>query len=171
MRQDGLRAVLSVGLCGGLAQYLCCGDVVVATDVLDGTAPARRRHAAIPDSKLAASTGSVISVDRVAVTPAEKLDLHATGAIAVEMEALAVADCAASAGIPFYCIRAVSDTAADSLPLNFNDYRDRDGRFDRTAIARAALLRPRLAAGLLQLNQRCKQAARQLGDYLAACRF
>ena len=34
---------------------------------------------------------------------------------------------AAEWGVPFYCVRAVSDTASEDMPLDFNLYRDSEG--------------------------------------------
>ena len=68
----------------------------------------------------------------VAVTPSGKVAMRKqTGAIAVEMESALRCFCdgAAEWGVPFFCVRAVSDTAADSLPLDFNQFRDAEGRF------------------------------------------
>jgi hypothetical protein len=88
------------------------------------------------------------------------------------MEAAAVARKAAEWGVPFHCVRAVSDTAQDDLPLDFNLYRDAEGRFSRTRIALAALGRPftRVPA-LLRLDRNCRIASESLGDFFANCRF
>ena len=88
------------------------------------------------------------------------------------MESAAVARKAAEWGVPFRCVRAVSDTAAEDMPLDFNLYRDADGRFSRTRIALAALARPFTAIpALLRLDRNCRIAAESLGDFFADCRF
>jgi hypothetical protein len=109
----------------------------------------------------------------VAITSQEKKILRAsTGAIAVEMESAAVERAAAAREIPFYCIRSVSDTAQDDMPIDFNAYRDPDGRFSRGRIAMAAAAHPftRVPA-LLRLERNCQLAAEALGDFFADCRF
>jgi adenosylhomocysteine nucleosidase len=142
---DGL---ISTGFCGALDPALRVGDIVVGG-------------------------GKVFTLDRVAVTAEEKRDLRArTGAVAVDMEAAAVSRKAAEWGVPFYCIRAVSDTAYEDMPLDFNLYRDAEGRFSRSRIALAALARPfRRVPSLLRLDRNCKFAAEALGEFLADCRF
>lgn len=162
------RAVLSTGFCGALDPALGRGDVFVADSVHTGQhtysalpAPSQKRHA----------RGALLSVDRVAVTTEEKRALLAAGALAVEMEAAAVARQAERCDIPFYCVRVVSDEAAERMPLDFNQYRDREGRFSRARIAAAALLRPSAIAALLRFDARCRQAALSLGEFLADCRF
>ena len=162
-----IAALVSIGFCGGLDPSLAPGDVFVANEVL-GVGPAL-----IPDgASKAYQTGCLISTDRVAITPAEKAELRRTGASAVEMEAGAIAGFAKQEKIPFYCIRVITDTANESLPLDFNRMRGADGRFSRARILAAALRRPGvLIPELVRLNKRCKSAATALGDFIADCRF
>jgi adenosylhomocysteine nucleosidase len=160
------RAVVSAGLCGALSPELRVGDVVIADEVRNGS---ESWKASRPASAPPAAAVRAVSIDRVAATAREKRSLGAAGI--VEMEAAAVARAAARARIPFYCIRAVSDTAAEDLPLDFNAYRDEDGRFSRARIAAAVLLRPHRIPSLLRFDRNCREAARRLGDYLVNCRF
>ncbi len=166
--QQGLQsranvsAIISTGFCGALDPALRVGDVVVGTigQVPAGPSPGFK-------------TGEILSTDRVTSTSAEKSALRArTNAIAVEMESAAVAQKAAEWSVPFYCIRSVSDAAADDMPLDFNLYRDAEGRFSRPRIAMAALARPftRVPA-LLRLERNCQLAADALGDFFADCRL
>ncbi len=137
--------IISTGFCGALDPALKVGDIV------------REIH----------------TIDRVAVTASEKRALReATGAPAVDMESSALAAKAAEWDVPFHVIRAVSDVATEDMPLDFNLYRDSDGRFSRSRIAMAALAKPfsRVPA-LLRLDRNCRVAARSLGDYFAHCRL
>ncbi|MBI5280348.1 MAG: hypothetical protein HY858_01610 [Candidatus Solibacter usitatus] len=170
LRQARPRALLSTGFCGGLDPALAPGDVFVASRILAPSssreffplpAPSARPHAA----------GNLISIDRVAVTSAERRTLSQSGGRAVDMEAAAVAGAAERYETPFYCIRVVSDTAGEEMPLDFNRYRDAAGRFSRGRIVAAALLRPASIPGLWRLDARCRRAAVNLGDFLADCRF
>jgi adenosylhomocysteine nucleosidase len=134
--------ILSVGFCGALDPALRVGDIVGAEGVL--------------------------TADRVAVTAAEKCLLREqTRASAVEMEAGAVEAKARDWGVPFSCVKVVSDTAAEDLPLDFNKFRDADGRFSRGKIALAALGRPSTMRGLIRLDRNCRLAAEKLGEFLA----
>lgn len=117
------------------------------------------------------STGSLISLDRVAASAREKKELRALGAETVEMEAAAVARHAERCRIPFHCVRVVSDAALEDLPLDFNRYRDGEGRFSLRRIVTAALLRPAAWPGLLELGSHSRRAVQRLGDFLADCRF
>jgi len=68
-------------------------------------------------------------------------------------------------------VRVISDEAGERMPLDFNCFRRRDGRFSKRRIALAALVRPRLWQPLMKFHQRCQVAAGHLGDFLADCRF
>jgi adenosylhomocysteine nucleosidase len=150
--------ILSIGFCGALDPALRIGDIVVSGEVPKG---------------LGASfvQGGVVSVDRVAFTAREKRDLRAaTGAAVVEMESAAVAQKAREWKVPFGCVRVVSDIAEEDLPLDFNRYRDADGRFERMRIARAALGSPfTVLPRLVRLDRNCRRAAERLGEFLANC--
>lgn len=141
-RKRDVDLIVSVGFCGALDPALRVGDIVDAE--------------------------RVFTADRVAVTAVEKRILRKqTGADAVEMEAGAVEAKAREWGTPFHCVKVVSDTAADDLPLDFNKYRDSEGRFSRVRIAFAALRRPSALAGLMRLDKNCRRAAEELGAFLA----
>ncbi len=94
--------VISTGFCGALDPALRVGEIV-----RDG----------------------IWTEDRVGVTAEDKRRLRQqTGARVVEMEFAAVSAKAAEWGVPCKAIRVVSDTALEDLPLDFNRYRDGDGR-------------------------------------------
>lgn len=157
-----VSGIVSTGFCGALDPSLRVGDIAI-----DSGATLPRKYRA------AARVVKILSTDRVAATSGEKLALREkTGAGAVEMEAAAVARKAAAWGVPFYSIRAVSDTAAEDMPLDFNRYRDGEGRFSRSRITLAALARPFTAIpALLRLNRHCHMAAESLGDFFADCQL
>jgi adenosylhomocysteine nucleosidase len=147
-----VTGMISTGFCGALDPELRIGDIVIERPGADPT---------------------FHSIDRVAVTASEKADLRAkTGAAAIEMESAAVSRKAGEWEVPCYCVRSVSDIASEDLPLDFNLYRDGEGRFSRSRIALAAMARPFTAVpALLRLNRNCKLAARTLGDFFADSRF
>lgn len=158
--KKNVDGMISTGLCGALDPALRLGDVVVS-----GGALIAARAQFVP--------GAVHSIDHVAVTAAEKRTLrNQSGAIAVDMESAAVERKAAEWNVPYLCIRAVSDRAGDTLPLDFNRYRNARGDFSRTRIALAAIARPfTVMPQLMEFDRNCRRAVDTLGDFLADCRF
>jgi adenosylhomocysteine nucleosidase len=107
----------------------------------------------------------------VVATIEEKKRLRASGAV-VEMEAAGVAARAAKHGLPFFCIRAVLDGAEEGFAVDYEALKNKDGRFSRPRILRAALARPwALLPELIRLERHGRVAARALGDFVADCRF
>ena len=158
------EAVVSTGFCGALDEGLGVGDVVVGDEGGPGGPP----QAWGP----APHRGRIVTVDHVVRTAEEKRKLRATGAVAVEMEAAGVAESALARGIPFYCVRAVTDLAGESLANDFGAALRSDGHFDTITVLTGALRHPSVRVPeLLRLRSRCKRAARVLGDFFAVCGF
>lgn len=165
------QALASVGFCGALVPDLGPAAVVAATELILPDQD-RRLPASAPRCSLPHRRGPVISVDSVVQTAEEKSALARTGAIAVEMEAAAVAERARVWGVPFYCIRSVTDLAGESFKLDLNAARDACGRLSDLRILRAALADPASRMPeLYKLYRRSRMAARALGDFIAACEF
>jgi len=159
-------AIVSTGFCGALSPRLRIADLVAANQIIAGD----QIYASHPIKGPWA--GSVRSISYVARTAEEKRALASEGAIAVEMEAAGVAAKALRHSIPFYCVRAVTDLAGETLANDFNKALRSDGHFDTICILRVALLHPatRLPE-LIRLRKRCVLAARALGDFFADNRF
>jgi adenosylhomocysteine nucleosidase len=154
--KNSVDGILSTGLCGALDPALRVGSGDAALE-----SPARFVR------------GAVHTADRVIGTAKEKRMLrHQTGAVAVDMEAAAVQAEATERKVPFLCVRVVSDTAGDTLPLDFNRYRNARGDFSRSRIALAAVAHPfTVLPQLMEFDRNCRRAADALGDFLADCRF
>jgi len=164
-QNEDMDALVSIGFCGGLRPSLGACDILVATEV-NGVAPPL-----LPATQKPFKSGTLLSIDRVVSTAAEKAVL-AHSADAVEMEAAAVADRAKRYHVPFYAVRVVTDTSEESFPLDFNAMRTSDGHFSRAKILAAALQKPAtVIPDLIKLNKRTKRAAQVLGDFLADARF
>ncbi len=162
-------AVISTGFCGALDPGLRAGQVFVAEVVADDD---RQYPTQLPQAMRGFRSGKLVSRDRVVVSAAEKRELAATGAAAVDMESVAIAERACAAGRPFYAVRVVLDCAGESFTLDFNRLRDSEGRFSRWKICRAALRRPLAGvAELVRLERRGQAAARALGEFIGDCRF
>jgi adenosylhomocysteine nucleosidase len=164
-----LEAVINTGYCGALDPALKVGDIVLAEQVLD---LATNEHFPCAEMPGHASCGIVLSQDRIANDATEKQRLFTqTGARAVEMEAAGVAARSKRAGLPFHCIKVISDVATESFGLDLNRMRTKEGRVARGKIIVHALVRPNLVPGLLRLKRRTDKVAQGLGEFLVSCRI
>ncbi len=163
-------AVVSTGFCGALDEQLRPADVVVATAIRSGH---RSLTAAAPiRATKPYHQGVICSIDHVARTAAEKRQLRAGGACAVEMEAAGVAERAQAAGLPFYCVRAVTDMAGENMTNDFNTALRGDGHFDTMLILKGLLRHPSARIPeLVRLAVRSVRASRSLGDFFVGCGF
>lgn len=147
VEEQGVVALVSFGLCGGLAPWLTPGTLVVADTVLtDDEAPYATDgpwRRALLDRLPGAVTGPVLGLDRVVTSVAEKAELHdTTGALAVDTESPGVASVAARLGLPFMVLRAVADPADMALPRAALVGVRSDGRVAVGAALAAALRHP-----------------------------
>jgi nucleoside phosphorylase len=151
--------VFSCGFAGALAADLNIGDVVFETN-----------DAAMAENLLHAGARAVRfhGADRVAVTALEKASLRTrTQADAVEMESNIICPACAQAGIPSATVRAISDTAPEDLPLDFNRLMTADSRLSGFKLMLALLQAPQRIPALLRLGNHSALAARQLAAVLA----
>ena len=162
------EALVSTGFCGAVTPELAVADVVVATEgASDGC-----RYPSLPVTGARAHRGMVRTIDHIAGSREERAGLYAGGAAAVEMEAAEAAERAQMYGLPFYCIKVVTDLAEESLSNDYNRALRSDGHFDTIILLRGALRHPLARIPeLLRLRGRCVRAARVLGDFFADCRF
>ncbi len=170
-RRPSFSRILSVGLCGALHPDYKVGDVFAASEVVDEAGG--RFPAAPPRASRPFHQGVLVSIDRVAQTATEKQQLRRRYlADAVEMEAAAVAARARRAGLPFHCVRVVSDAAAEDFRIDLNAARSPDGRFCFKKVVLSALKKPWVSfPELLRLVRVSRRAAGRLGDFLAECQF
>ena len=163
-----LCGVVSAGWCGALDPALRVGQVVVADRVMSDSGS--EEYEARPVAGRA-TTGPVLTVDHFVATAEEKRRLRQRGAVAVEMEAAAVAAEARRMAIPFFCVRAVSDVAEKTFRVDFNRARLPGGQFSTLRAAAAAGFSPGRWRELLQTWRDARTAAESLGEFLGSCRF
>ncbi|MFI0774382.1 1-hydroxy-2-methyl-2-butenyl 4-diphosphate reductase [Streptomyces sp. NPDC021212] len=131
-RAQGVRtAVVATGFCAGLAPGMHPGDLVVADETRDPAghtpchgsrilAEALARHARRAGGAGRTGTGTVhigpVVGSNHVVRGAERADLHATGAIAVDMESAATLRSAVRAGArPVAAVRVIVDAPEHEL--------------------------------------------------------
>ena len=87
------------------------------------------------------------------------------------MEASSVAAVAEEQGLPFFCIRAISDLAAEDMPVDFNRALRSDGSLSAWSVFGQALLTRGRWSRLMRLRRDSAAAARSLGRCLRRCEF
>jgi adenosylhomocysteine nucleosidase len=96
----------------------------------------------------------------------EKLRLSETYAASlVDMEAAAIARLAQMRGIPFYCLKGVSDPLNARLP-DFNRFIGPDGQLKTALFVLDALVKPWYWPALLQMGENSKKASQSIADAL-----
>jgi adenosylhomocysteine nucleosidase len=120
----GALSLMSFGLAGGLDPALAAGTVVLPDEVIsrDGsrysTSAGWREHLRRAIAGRRPMTAGILlsssqPIDAIADKAAAFRD---TGAVAVDMESVAIAQVAAVHDLPFIAVRVIVDTAADVLP-------------------------------------------------------
>ncbi len=150
--------IVSVGICGGLRDGLNVGDLVVPSEVVT----ADRQFWKCEPIALPA-TGRLLSVNRIVSSVEEKRRLHIEHAAdIVDMEAASIAAICAEHNIPFAAIKAISDTATDSLPIELEQIAP-NGHVRIGKLLLAMAKRPSLIADLLRLQRTTSLAIGSLG--------
>jgi adenosylhomocysteine nucleosidase len=164
MREAPLNTLVSLGWAGALSCGLQPGDAYVVNEVVDGASgeafptqsPARQGNA--PPFKL-------VTIDHVALAVEKKRLGQSYQAVLVDMEAVTVARFARSQGIPFYCLKAVSDTATEVLP-DFSRYTDTQGQLQLAALLAHVAIRPRYWPGLARIGKNGRKGAYAMASAL-----
>lgn len=190
LRRSRPDRILTIGYAGALAPGLAVGDLVVVRRALlcledgggcplpevnlDGSWDLKGVDALAAIAQCAGlrhAVGDTLTSPYVFGEPAQKRLLHSRfGASLVDMETAALARAAANAGIPFGCVRVVSDSLEDDFlaPFSYDPRAGVAGRFVRAAgagkwTARYSGWRERSAAARAQLERYMRAYAACLG--------
>lgn len=144
----GITSLASWGVAGALDASLACGDVLIAERVRyrddDAGFAADVDHNARLTRKLAGALpvrhGVLWSALQPVATSLEKRALaERTGALAVDMEAAAVAAVAARAQLPFIAVKAICDPLAREIPPRIAHALDAGGGVSRALLSSVVL--------------------------------
>jgi adenosylhomocysteine nucleosidase len=170
--------LIALGVAGALSRDLGEGALVVAEQVMrEGGEPGTPLYAdeALVEGATRATGGRrgvVVTAARIADTVAEKQRLLGlvvpAGSAVVDLESADYIGAAARAGIPWIVLRAVSDTADESLPGLLNRSRDEGGAVRRGSVVRGLLGDPGALPALLGLRRRVQLGAEVLSRATAA---
>ncbi len=155
-----IDAVCSVGWAGALDGAIRAESVLRASLVIDTKTGERFRPADSQSDWPLLTTTTWVADER------EKQRLAASyGAELVDMEAAAIARIALGKGIPFYCVKAISDDADAQLP-NLNPFVAESGRLKMMPFLAHVAVRPGSWPGLMKLGRHSSAAAKNLAEAL-----
>jgi len=159
--EDGgpIDLILSIGWAGALTSECAAGQAYNCAGVYDACTGERFNCDA------GAGTEWLVTSPRVA-DEAEKRRLASTyKAALVDMEAAGIARLATMRGLPFYCIKGVSDPLDAKLP-DFNRFIDPNGQFRTPKFVLFALLRPWIWPSLIQMGENSRKASQSIAERL-----
>jgi adenosylhomocysteine nucleosidase len=157
--------VVSAGVCGALSPALGEGALVVPELVVTARG---ERFATAPLPTLAAS-GTLCCTAALVQTASDKTRLWVeTGAVAVDLESGPILAWARDVGGAAAVVRAVSDTAGQSVPPELAAAVAADGTLSPSRAVRAALARPAVLGRALSLRRGTASALAAVARALAA---
>jgi len=170
---EGARAVLSIGVSGGLDPILAPGDLLLGETVRFPSGAAYTPDAALVQSLVEAAPNAravlLYGSDEIVVDAAGKSHLfNAYGAAAVDMESHAVAKAAMETGTTMIAIRAIADPADRAMPPAALNAVAPDGSTRVMKTLGAALRDPKQFPALMKLGADSEAALKTLRRDLGA---
>lgn len=162
------RWVISAGFSGGLRPDLQIGDVVIGNSIVDRAGQELRIDVRMaPDAQRGWHVGRLVMVDEIVRTVADKQRLaERSGALAVDMESLAVAQKCAENHVRFLAVRAISDDLSADLPPEVMSVFGGTGSLRAGVIAGAVWKRPGSIKDMWRLRERAVSASERLAVFL-----
>jgi adenosylhomocysteine nucleosidase len=160
--------IVSAGFSGALQTGMKLGDIVVADSIVDASGVGATIDLKMPANPAAGlHVGKLLMLDRIVPTVAEKKSLgEQFGAIAVDMESLAVAKICREAKTKFLAVRVISDDLSADLPKEILSVVNSSGTVRWGAIAGAIFKRLGSAQDLWRLREQATGAAERLATFL-----
>ncbi len=150
--------LISAGLAGSLRESVPVGSVIFPTKVL--------RVGDEQTFTIDGGEGTLVSVQSVASLDAKRELANKYSAVAVDMEAAAVAEVAKARGVRCVAVKAISDDLVSELPP-VHRFIDDKGEFHTAKFAIHAALRPALWPQIAKLRRDSEKAIKALCDTLA----
>lgn len=161
------KLIIFAGFAGALTESLKVGDVLLAEEIADAHGHVWRTTWPVewPGGRWTPPLhrGRLLTVDQLLATPEEKRR-HGEQfqACAVDMESAVFAERCTKAGVPFACVRAISDDVATPLSPALASVLS-GGSASPWRLVKALARNPGLLPELLRLARDTKLAATQLG--------
>lgn len=158
---QGVHALVSLGISGGLIAGLATGDLILADALILATqelksdaAWMRQGSVVLQKQGLILHSGRLVSVVDAVLSPNDKVDLaKETGAIAVDMESAAVAHVAELTGLPYLALRSICDTVSQEVGLDPARILTKEGRVHAIRLIAEIARKPSLLLALPRLGK------------------
>lgn len=160
--------VLSAGFSGALHPDLELGNIVVANSIVDASGEELRVDVKMtPDPERGWHVGRILMTDEIVRTVEEKRQFaDETGALAVDLESLAVAQVCQQTNTRFMAVRAISDDLSTDLPPEVMSVFGGTGSLRAGAIAGALWKRPSSMKDMWRLRENAQRASERLARFL-----
>ena len=153
--------VISTGWAGALREEFLPGHAYDVSTIIEARTGERFVAACPPDDCCLVTSSRVAGAG-------EKKRLAATyEAALVDMEAAGVARLAKMRGVPFFCVKGISDGPSDQLP-DFNSFISHNGQFLLARFILLAVLHPGYWPALMRMGENSRKAAQSIGEALLA---
>lgn len=157
MRNYRPQVLISAGMAGALVNGLQVGSVITPNIVIDAATGKEHRSES--------GEGVLVTAVEVASSISRQALADRFHAVAVDMEAAAVAEVARQEGITFRCVKAISDDAAFEMPP-LNRFINQQGRFQSASFTFWLLAHPKYWRRTLILARNSSYAAEILCNWL-----
>lgn len=158
-KDGGVDVAVSVGWAGALREQVAAGRAYRVSGVVDARTGERFPASAWPGDCW------LVTASRVAHEMEKRRLAAIHGADLVDMEAAAVARLAGKRGIPFGCIKGVSDGLADRIP-DLDDFISPQGDLRWGRLVLSFLIRPAGWPALIRMRRNSRRAAERLAESL-----
>lgn len=157
---QGATRLISWGCAAALSETLKPGDLVLADNLIDADNAQFAIHSDwhsdtknLLSSTLKVHTGSLAESNSIVAAAQDKKHLYTqTGAIALDMESIAIAKVARQNSLPFLAIRAIADPAGMDLPKAINHSVNNEGDIVLSKLLLYVALHPTELPGLIKLG-------------------
>ncbi|HKE33048.1 MAG TPA: hypothetical protein VKD65_15060 [Candidatus Angelobacter sp.] len=151
------QLLISAGLAGALLHSLKVASVITPNVIVDAATGTEYR--------CEVGGGVLVTADEIANATSKATLVEKFHALAVDMEAAAVAQVAQQNGIAFRCVKAISDEADFVMPP-LNQFVDETGSFQNGKFVAWAALRPLQWPRIISLSRNSSRASHALCDWL-----
>jgi adenosylhomocysteine nucleosidase len=169
LRSAGLDAIISSGLCGGLNTRYRVGQIVAPKRVgtMHDSTGLSTAHALtdLAERQGATVIETLLTSDHIIDSQAEKARLSQF-ADAVDMESFHIVQEFSLEAAPVIVIRAISDAANETLPLDFSKVLTNTGQVKVAPLLKELVLQPTKIPHLTRFAKQSRQAAKNLANFL-----